>query len=215
MSPAVVVTCFLPQAFQTSVLSFFFGIPGLPRLLVRLPGAKAKSFSKIHSSHLGAPFPIPEIVSSIEMVAFPGKTLRSFTLSPVCSRGWLLVLGGTKTSFLTLHFVLSLAGTRSPLQGKLPARAQGRQALKPGKGASHPRNLERAKKMLTTEQSFGGMLPCLRFQGPPLQPRKTSHGNRPGKLAGSLEETYWGGGQAHPQFLPGGKTETWAALRGI
>lgn len=125
------------------------------------------------------------------------------------------MLGGTKTSFLTLRFVLSLARTQSPLQGKLPARAQGRQALKPGKGASHPRNLERAKKMLTTEQSFGGVLPCLRFQVPQLQPRKTSHGNRPGKLAGCLEETYWGGGQAHAQFLPGGTTETWAALRGI
>lgn len=36
---------------------------------MRLPGARAESFSKIRCSHLGAPFPKPEIVSSIEMIA--------------------------------------------------------------------------------------------------------------------------------------------------
>lgn len=139
------LTWFLPTGFPEERVVFLLRDT---RLLVRLPGARAKSFSKIRCSHLGAPFPKPEIVSSIEMIAslLAGETLRSFTLLSVCSRGWLLVLGGTKTSFLTLRFVLSLARTRSPLQGKLPARAQGRQAIMPGKGkgASHPRHFEGA-----------------------------------------------------------------------
>lgn len=60
------VTWFLPTGSPDERVVF---LPWDTRLLVRLSGARAKSFAKIRYSHLGAPFPKPEIVSSIETTA--------------------------------------------------------------------------------------------------------------------------------------------------